>query len=72
MNDKAMYTVGVLVFSTIFAYIPSIFGAGIFSFWSLIFSALGGFLTKKSAYAVFGSSTFVEKTDLSSLYTIPY
>lgn len=44
MSDKAMYTFGVLVGSTIGAYIPSIFHAGIFSFWSIIFSALGGIL----------------------------
>ena len=44
MSDKAMYTIGALVGSTIGAYIPSIFHASIFSFWSIIFSALGGFL----------------------------
>lgn len=44
MSDKGMYTVGALVGSTIGGYLPSIFGASIFSFWSITTSALGGFL----------------------------
>ncbi len=41
MTSKALIWVGVLVGSTIGSYVPALWGAGIFSFSSIVFGSLG-------------------------------
>ncbi len=43
MNSKSLIWIGIAVGSTIGAYIPALWGAGVLSFSSIIFSTLGGF-----------------------------
>ncbi len=38
---KTFVTIGLLIGSTIGGYLPSLWGAGLFSFSSIIFSAVG-------------------------------
>ncbi len=42
--DKKVVMLGMIFGSIIGGYIPTVFGADTFSFYSIIFSALGGFL----------------------------
>jgi len=42
--DKKFVMLGMIIGSVIGSYIPTLFGADIFSFYSIIFSALGAFL----------------------------
>jgi uncharacterized membrane protein YeaQ/YmgE (transglycosylase-associated protein family) len=44
MSSKALYYLAAFIGSIIGAYIPSLWGTGVFSFSSIIFSALGGIL----------------------------
>lgn len=48
--SKSLLIFGMVVGSTIGGYIPSIFGAGLFSFFSIFCSAIGGFLGIWIAY----------------------
>ncbi|MDB5238864.1 MAG: hypothetical protein JWO00_199 [Candidatus Parcubacteria bacterium] len=43
MNAKSFIWIGVFVGSSIGAYIPALWGAGVFSFSSILLSAVGGF-----------------------------
>lgn len=42
MSTKTLVFIGVTVGSIIGGYIPSLWGADIFSMWSLVLSAVGG------------------------------
>ena len=42
MNRKTLTWISLGVFSTIFGFIPSIWGAGLFSFDALVLNAVGG------------------------------
>ncbi len=42
MNSKSLIWIGVAVGSTIGAYIPALWGAGVLSFSSIILSMFGG------------------------------
>lgn len=42
MSSKAIYYLAAFIGSIIGAYIPALWGAGLFSFSSVLFSALGG------------------------------
>ncbi|HRH33268.1 MAG TPA: hypothetical protein PK720_03990 [bacterium] len=42
MNSKTLIWLGLLIGSTTGSFIPLIWGAGMFSFSAVIFSALGG------------------------------
>jgi hypothetical protein len=44
MNSKKLIWVGFFLGSTIGSYVPAIWGAGVFSFSSIIFGAVGGIL----------------------------
>lgn len=44
MDRKKLIWMGVLVGSTIGSLVPSLWGAGMFSFSSVILSGVGGFL----------------------------
>lgn len=44
MDTKHMVWLGVFVGSTIGSFVPDLWGAGILSGWSLLFSTLGAFL----------------------------
>ncbi len=43
MGSRPLIWIGVFIGSTVGGLIPSLWGAGLFSFSSLLFSALGGF-----------------------------
>ncbi len=43
MNRSKMIYLCLSIFSMIGAYVPAIWGSGMFSFSSVIFSAIGGF-----------------------------
>ena len=43
MNRKTLIWFFLAVFSAIGGYLPTLFGADYFSFWSIITTALGGF-----------------------------
>lgn len=40
--DRKIIWLGLFVGSTVGGFIPSLWGAGMFSFWGVIFTALGG------------------------------
>lgn len=42
MSSKALYYLAAFVGSIVGAYIPSLWGTGVFSFASILFSAIGG------------------------------
>lgn len=42
MTTKTCVWIGLFIGSTIGSYLPSLFGIGIFSGWSIILSAAGG------------------------------
>ncbi|MCJ7805817.1 hypothetical protein MUP46_04230 [Patescibacteria group bacterium] len=42
MSSKTTFYIAALIGSVIGAYIPALWGAGLFSFSSVIFSAIGG------------------------------
>lgn len=42
MNSKILIWVGLSIGSAIGGYIPTLWGAGVFSLWSVILSAVGG------------------------------
>ncbi|NCO23212.1 hypothetical protein GW896_00940 [Candidatus Kuenenbacteria bacterium] len=42
MNSKPLIWIGMFVGSLIGSYVPAIWGAGFFSFSSIIFGAIGG------------------------------
>ena len=42
MDSKKLIWVGLAVGSTIGSYLPSLWGASLFSAWSVILSAVGG------------------------------
>ena len=44
MNSKTLIWIGTLVGSVIGGYIPALWGAGMFSFSSIIFGSLGAIL----------------------------
>ncbi len=44
MSAKALVMFGMIIGSIIGGFIPSIFGVGIFSYWSAITSAIGALL----------------------------
>ncbi len=44
MDSKTLVWIGVLVGSTVGSFIPTLWGAGMFSFSSIIFSSLGAIL----------------------------
>ena len=44
MSDKTFITVCMFVGSAIGGYIPSFFGVGVFSLWSILASGIGGVL----------------------------
>jgi hypothetical protein len=44
MNSKGIVMLGMTVGSTIGGYVPMLFGVGIFSFWSLVGTLVGGIL----------------------------
>lgn len=48
--DKKVIMLGMVFGSIIGGYIPTLFGASIFSFSSIIFTAIGGFLGIWVAY----------------------
>ena len=41
MGSKTLIWIGLFVGSTIGGFIPSLWGAGFFSLWSMLFSTLG-------------------------------
>lgn len=44
MSIKTLIFIGMMIGSIIGGYIPSLWGADIFSMWSLVLSAVGGLL----------------------------
>lgn len=50
MPNKSLVMLGMIVGSTVGGYVPAFFGAGIFSFWSIVGSLAGGFLGIYLAY----------------------
>ena len=42
MNSKSFIWIGMFIGSTIGAYVPALWGAGVLSFSSIILSAVGG------------------------------
>lgn len=44
MSTKALVTLGMVIGSLVGGYAPTILGAGLLSFWSIIGSMLGGLL----------------------------
>lgn len=44
MSAKSAVMWGMIIGSFVGGYVPSLFGADIFSFWSIITSAIGGLL----------------------------
>ncbi|MCL4363620.1 hypothetical protein M1328_00065 [Patescibacteria group bacterium] len=44
MSQKTAVMTGMIVGSIIGSYLPTLWGAGIFSYWSLFTSTVGGFL----------------------------
>lgn len=44
MSRAALVMLGMTVGSILGGYIPAIFGVDLFSFWSIIFNAIGGIL----------------------------
>ena len=42
MSSKAIYYLAAFIGSIVGAYIPSLWGTGVFSFSSILFSAIGG------------------------------
>ncbi len=44
MDSKKIIWIGMFIGSTVGSYIPSLWGAGVFSFSSLLFATLGGFV----------------------------
>jgi hypothetical protein len=43
MNNNSSIWIGMTVGSLVGGYVPSLWDAGIFSLWGVLFSALGGF-----------------------------
>jgi uncharacterized membrane protein YeaQ/YmgE (transglycosylase-associated protein family) len=44
MTTKSMVMLGLVVGSTLGGFVPNLWGADTFSYWSLVFSTLGGAL----------------------------
>lgn len=44
MSQKTAVMLGMMVGSTVGGYVPSLWGAGIFSYWGILTSTIGGFL----------------------------
>ncbi len=42
MERKTLIWIGMFISSTIGSFIPGLWGAGVFSLWSIILSAVGG------------------------------
>lgn len=50
MNSKSFITLGVFVGSTVGGYIPSLWGAGLLSLWSVLFSGAGALVGLWAGY----------------------
>jgi len=59
MTTKTMVWIGLFIGSTIGGYLPSFFGASVFSGWSIFGSTLGGALGIWAGYR-FGINNFGE------------
>ncbi len=44
MSSRKLIWIGVFVGSTVGSYVPNLWGAGFFSFSSVLFSAIGAFI----------------------------
>ena len=50
MGTKTLVTIGMVIGSTIGGYLPTLFGAGVLSYWGIIWSGVGGVLGVLIAY----------------------
>ena len=50
MSDKLLITIGAGVGSTIGGFVPTLWGAGLLSGWSVVLTAVGGFIGIYLAY----------------------
>jgi hypothetical protein len=54
-SDKKFYYLAVAVGSTVGGYIPTLFGADIFSLWSILFAAIFSILAIYITYKLLGN-----------------
>lgn len=52
MNSKSLMWIFMAIGSTIGGYVPTLWGAGVFSFASVIFGAVGAFLGVYLAFKI--------------------
>ena len=50
MSEKTIYLFAAGVGSSLLGYAPGLFGVGIFSFWGILGSVVGGFIGLYLAY----------------------